>query len=176
MSEALTQRQRDVLDVIRQYLKAHGAPPTRADIARLMGFKSVNAAEDHLKALARKGAIILTSGTSRGIQLPEKRSGIPLFRAPFMEKAEPTSYLDLPRTFYPRTTDYFLQIPDMSLQAVGLVKNDLLAVHQTTHAKPNQIVVASVKSRFFIQAFTAAEDIQVEGVGVGIIRTLPDAL
>ncbi len=174
MSEALTQRQRDVLDIIRQYLKAHGAPPTRADIAHLMGFKSVNAAEDHLKALARKGAIILSPGMSRGIRLPDKRSGIPLFRAPFMEKAEPNSYLDLPRTFYARTTDYFLQVPDMSLQPIGLLKNDLLAVHQTTHAKPGQIVVTCIKSRFFIQLFQVGADIQVEGVGIGLIRTLSD--
>ena len=72
--EKLTQRQQQVLDIVREYIDRTGYPPTRADIAQTLGFKSANAAEEHLKALARKGAIEIIAGASRGIRLPERRS------------------------------------------------------------------------------------------------------
>lgn len=65
----LTARQQQVLDLIQATVERTGAPPTRAEIATALGFRSPNAAEEHLQALARKGAITLVSGTSRGIRL-----------------------------------------------------------------------------------------------------------
>src|SRR3989304_10521469 len=118
-SSTLTQRQTEVLQVIRQHIESTGAPPTRAEIAKQLGFKSVNAAEDHLKALARKGAILLSPGTSRGIQLTEKH-GLGL---PIVKDIQNTSSIFNEKNFSGRLriqNEFFNPKPDFLFQIQGL--------------------------------------------------------
>ena len=112
--EKLTKRQQQVLDIVRQHIDQTGYPPTRADIARELGFKSANAAEEHLKALARKGAIEMIAGASRGIRLPES-AGIPIIGRvaagnPVLAEENIEDYCDLPASFFKPAADYFLSL------------------------------------------------------------------
>lgn len=146
--EKLTQRQQQVLDIIRQHIDDTGYPPTRADIARALGFKSANAAEEHLKALARKGAIEMIAGASRGIRLPES-SGIPIVGrvaagSPVLAQEHIEDYCDLPATFFRPRADYFLRVQGDSMIEVGIFDGDLLAVHSTPTASNGEIVVARI--------------------------------
>lgn len=109
--EKLTQRQQQVLDIVRQHIDQTGYPPTRADIARELGFKSANAAEEHLKALARKGAIEIIPGASRGIRLPDV-PGIPVIGrvaagSPLLAQEHIEDYCTLAPTFFKPAADYF---------------------------------------------------------------------
>lgn len=144
----LTQRQRQVLELIQNHLDETGFPPTRAEIARMLGFRSANAAEEHLRALARKGAIELLKGTSRGIRLLQRppqglpvvgrvAAGSPILAA---EQIEDHHAVD-PALFHP-PADYLLRVQGMSMRDVGILDGDLLAVHSTRQAENGQIVVA----------------------------------
>ena len=146
--EKLTNRQQQVLDVIRQHIGDTGMPPTRADIARELGFKSANAAEEHLKALARKGAIEVIPGASRGIRLPES-SGIPIIGrvaagSPVLAEAHIEDYCSLPNSFFSPRADYFLRVQGDSMIDIGIFDDDLLAVHSTPVANNGDIVVARI--------------------------------
>ena len=133
--EKLTNRQQMVLDIVRQYIDQTGYPPTRADIANEMGFKSANAAEEHLKALARKGAIEMVAGASRGIRLPNS-SGIPIIGrvaagSPILAEEHIEDYCNLPSSFFSPAADYFLTVHGDSMIEAGIFDGDLLAVHST---------------------------------------------
>lgn len=146
--EKLTQRQQQVLNIVRQHIDDTGYPPTRADIARELGFKSANAAEEHLKALARKGAIEMIAGTSRGIRLPES-AGIPIIGrvaagSPVMAEEHIEDYCDLPASFFKPHADFFLMVQGDSMIEAGILDGDLLAVHSTPTAKNGDIVVARI--------------------------------
>ncbi len=146
--EKLTARQQQVLDIVRQHIDDTGYPPTRADIARELGFKSANAAEEHLKALARKGAIEMIAGASRGIRLPES-SGIPIVGRvaagnPILAQEHIEDYCDLPASFFKPRADYFLTVQGDSMIDVGIFDGDLLAVHSTPTAHNGDIVVARI--------------------------------
>lgn len=146
--EKLTTRQQQVLDLIRQHIDDTGYPPTRADIAQCLGFKSANAAEEHLKALARKGAIEMIAGTSRGIRLPES-AGIPIIGrvaagSPILAEAHIEDYCTLPSNFFKPHADYFLTVQGDSMTDVGILDGDLLAVHSTSIAKDGDIIVARI--------------------------------
>ena len=146
--EKLTARQQQVLDVVRQHINETGYPPTRADIARELGFKSANAAEEHLKALARKGAIEIIPGASRGIRLPHS-AGIPIVGRvaagnPVLAEENIEDYCNLSPSFFKPTADYFLQVRGDSMIEVGIFDGDLLAVHSTPVAKNGDIVVARI--------------------------------
>jgi repressor LexA len=146
--EKLTQRQQQVLDMVRQYIDETGYPPTRADIARELGFKSANAAEEHLKALARKGAIEIIPGASRGIRLPHS-AGIPIVGRvaagnPMLAEENIEDYCDLSPSFFKPPADYFLQVRGDSMIEVGIFDGDLLAVHSTSVANNGDIVVARI--------------------------------
>lgn len=170
MDEApkLTARQQQILDLIQSAIARTGAPPTRAEIAAELGFKSANAAEEHLQALARKGVIELKSGTSRGIRLQGEtlksihENRIKQFDLPLPSLAQ----LGLPlvgrvaagspilaqehvdRTYYvesglfQRRPDYLLKVRGMSMRDAGIMDGDLLAVQATKDAKNGQIIVA----------------------------------
>lgn len=147
----LTARQQQILDLIRRHISASGYPPTRAEIAAELGFRSVNAAEDHLKALARKGVIELQRGASRGIRLldSEEEEGLPVVGRvaagqPILaqEHLEERYRFD-PDLFHPRA-DYLLRVRGMSMRDVGILDGDLLAVHRTPQAENGQIVVARI--------------------------------
>lgn len=152
----LTARQGEILEFIRSTLTESGAPPTREEIARAFGFRSLNAAEQHLKALARKGLIELVAGTSRGIRLKESmralkelvaEAGLPLIGkvaagSPILaqENVLKRPAVD-PLTFRPRA-DYLLEVRGMSMRDAGILDGDWLAVHKQAQAEPGQIVVA----------------------------------
>jgi repressor LexA len=147
----LTPRQQEVLDLIRRYSEDTGYPPTRADIARELGFRSANAAEEHLKALARKGAIEMIAGASRGIRITstEEDKGIPIVGRvaagnPILAQEHIEDYCTLPANFFQPAADYFLRVKGDSMIEVGIFEDDLLAVHSTPEAQNGQIVVARI--------------------------------
>jgi repressor LexA len=153
--EKLTQRQQQVLDIVRQHIDQTGYPPTRADIARELGFKSANAAEEHLKALARKGAIEMIAGASRGIRLPDN-PGIPIIGRvaagdPVLAEAHIEDYCDLPASFFKPHADFFLTVAGDSMIDIGILDGDLLAVHSTPVAKNGDIVVARIEDEVTVK-------------------------
>ena len=154
----LTARQQEVLELIQTSITATGAPPTRAEIAQALGFKSANAAEEHLKALARKGAIELVSGTSRGIRLRLHAAQeqvtqlastliLPLIGrvaagSPILAQAHIDTTHSVPESMFERRPDYLLRVRGMSMRDLGILDGDLLAVQATQQARSGQIVVA----------------------------------
>ncbi|ANB03266.1 transcriptional repressor LexA [Ectothiorhodospira sp. BSL-9] len=194
--EKLTPRQAEILAFIRDYMQTSGMPPTREEIMRAFGFKSPNAAECHLRTLARKGAIDILAGTSRGIRLREPL-GLPLVGrvaagAPILaeEHIEDRYRLD-PRLFNPQP-DYLLRVQGLSMIGAGILDGDLLAVHRTPEVRNGQIAVFRLEDEVTVKRFqqeghTARllpenpdfepivvdlrqEALNVEGVSVGIIR------
>jgi len=158
----LTPRQAQILAMIRQQVKDTGFPPTRAEIAEALGFKSANAAEDHLRALERKGAIELLPGTSRGIVLRSRArkvpDGLPVVGRvaagnPILaqEHVEDHYRVD-PTLFHPRA-DYLLRVQGMSMRDVGILDGDLLAVHQTQEAQNGQILVVRLEDEVTVKRF-----------------------
>lgn len=154
LMEALTDRQAEILRLVRELTEVSGYPPTRAEIAERMGFRSVNAAEQHLRALEKKGAINIESGASRGIRVLDDRpagrgrlldlpvvgrvaAGSPILA----EEHVQGRYQVDPNLFTPRA-DYLLRVRGMSMRDVGILEGDLLAVHRTQEARTGQIVVA----------------------------------
>ncbi|MDY0208168.1 MAG: transcriptional repressor LexA [Pseudomonas sp.] len=154
----LTKRQSEILTFLKTWIEDNGYPPTRAEIAKELGFKSPNAAEDHLKALARKGAIEMIPGASRGLKIIDTRdandvaindnelpvigrvaAGEPIFAQQHIESTCPVN----PDLFKPRA-DYLLQVRGMSMKDIGILDGDLLAVHITKEATNGQIVVARI--------------------------------
>ena len=194
----LTTRQQQVLDCIRQHIDQTGYPPTRADIARELGFKSANAAEEHLKALARKGAIEMIAGASRGIRLPES-AGIPIVGRvaagnPVLAQQHIEDYCDLAPSFFKPRADYLLRVQGDSMIEIGILDGDLLAVHSTPSADNGAIVVARIddevtvkrlhrtRHRHLLELLPENSDYQpirvdlreqsfaIEGISVGVLR------
>ena len=155
--EALTDRQSEILQLIRELTEVSGFPPTRAEIAERMGFRSVNAAEQHLRALEKKGAIDILSGASRGIRINEPRGGsrtgrlmdLPVIGrvaagSPILaEEHVQGRYQVDPNMFTPRA-DYLLKVRGLSMRDIGILDGDLLAVHRTNEARTGQVVVARI--------------------------------
>jgi len=146
MTPAPTPRQQEILQLMRDTVAATGVPPTRAEICQAFGFASPNAAEDHLRALARKGAIELSEGIARGIRLPEP-PGLPLVgrvaagQPILAEQHVQARYQVDPSLFKPQA-DYLLKVRGMSMRDIGILDGDLLAVHRTSEARSGQIIVA----------------------------------
>jgi repressor LexA len=159
---SLTPRQAEVLDLIRRHLAETGLPPTRAEIARRLGFRSANAAEEHLRALARKGAIELLPGASRGIRVVSGEAvatGLPVIGrvaagSPILaaEHVEDRYAVD-PRLFRP-AADYLLRVRGLSMRDAGILDGDLLAVHATPEAQSGQIVVARLGDEVTVKRLT----------------------
>lgn len=162
MASKLTDRQQQILDLIRQTVARTGFPPTRAEIAQALGFRSPNAAEDHLKALARKGAIELTAGASRGIRLKDNSptpsqaplplpglaqlllplvgrvaAGSPILAAEHVERE-----IGVDPSLFAQAPDYLLKVRGMSMRDAGILEGDLLAIKKASEARNGQIVVA----------------------------------
>jgi repressor LexA len=197
--QQLTARQSQVLALIRRHIEDTGYPPTRADIADELGFKSPNAAEEHLKALARKGAIEIVPGTSRGIRLPDP-PGLPLVGhvaagSPILAEEHIENRIEVPPSLFSPRADYLLRVHGMSMRDAGILEDDLLAVHKTHDVRNGQIIVARIddevtvkrlqrtrsRSRLLllpenpdyepIEVDLKAQPFEVEGIGVGVIRT-----
>ena len=194
----LTARQAEVLEFIKSYISDTGYPPTRAEIAQELGFKSANASEEHLKALARKGAIEMIPGTSRGIRLPDD-NGLPIVGrvaagSPILAEEHIEDYCDLSANFFNPPADYLLTVRGDSMINCGILDGDLIAVHKTKQVNNGDIVVARIddevtikrlkksRSKFLITLMPENEDYEpieidlrtqsfdFEGVMVGVIR------
>ena len=200
----LTERQQEIFDFVKKQISTTGMPPTRVEIAREIGFKSPNAAEEHLKALARKGYIEMLSGTSRGIRilvndeeaanedsLPligRVAAGTPIEAIEHIEDHYPVS-----GTMFNPTADYLLRVNGNSMENIGILDGDLLAVHKTKIAKNGQVVVARVDDEVTVKRLEKKgnliylhpendeleaivvdprlEYIEIEGIAVGVIRS-----
>lgn len=194
----LTKRQTEILDLIRQNIEETGYPPTRVEIAKKLGFRSANAAEDHIKALAKKGAIEVVPGASRGIRLPQSEpEGLPIVGQvaagnPILGEENIEDYCTLAPTFFSPSADYLLRVKGMSMKDIGIFDGDLLAVHKTEQARNGQVVVARIgdevtvkrfqQTRHMVELLPENEDFEpivvdlreqelfIEGLGVGVIR------
>ena len=197
--QELTKRQQEILRMIKSHIDRTGFPPTRTDICDHFGFRSPTAADDHLRALERKGAIELIPGTSRGIRILSEfdDDGLALVGkvaagAPITSEENVEEYLPVdPDLFYPHA-DYLLRVSGMSMRDVGIIDGDLLAVHATEHVRPNQIVVARVNDEVTVKRFRQRgnivtllpenpdfepirvdlreDEFAIEGVYVGVLR------
>jgi repressor LexA len=164
--DELTDRQNEILRLIRELTEVSGYPPTRAEIAERMGFRSVNAAEQHLRALEKKGAIEISSGASRGIRVLDGRPASRLGRllelpvvgrvaagSPILaEEHVQGRYQVDPNLFTPRA-DYLLRVRGMSMRDAGILEGDLLAVHRTQEARTGQIVVARLADEVTVKRY-----------------------
>jgi repressor LexA len=175
--ERLTPRQSQVLDVIRSHIEETGYPPTRADIARSLGFRSANAAEEHLKALARKGAIALIPGTSRGLKLLEEPTetamGLPIIGRvaagqPILAVEHVEDHSAVPPSFFKPAADFLLRVHGESMRDVGILDGDLLAVAKAETARNGQIVVARVGDEVTVKRY------QREGQAVRLVAENPE--
>ncbi|RJE75963.1 repressor LexA [Pseudoalteromonas sp. MSK9-3] len=150
----LTKRQEQVFELVKVFIKDTGMPPTRAEIADALGFKSANAAEEHLKALAKKGVIEMVPGASRGIRLPAEEEpeqlGLPLIGRvaagePILAEQHIESHCQVDASLFKPAADYLLRVNGMSMRDIGIIDGDLLAVHRTQVAENGQVVVARVE-------------------------------
>ncbi|WP_409011548.1 transcriptional repressor LexA [Aeromonas salmonicida] len=160
----LTPRQAEVLELIKVNMSETGMPPTRAEIAQKLGFKSANAAEEHLKALAKKGVIEIMPGTSRGIRLlieeeaVLEETGLPLIGKvaagePILAQEHIESHYQVdPALFHPRA-DFLLRVQGMSMKNIGILDGDLLAVHKTQEVRNGQVVVARLDEDVTVKRF-----------------------
>jgi repressor LexA len=193
----LTARQQQVLDLIKSAIEITGFPPTRAEIANKLGFKSPNAAEEHLKALARKGAIEMIPGASRGIRIPDNQTGLPLIGRvaagePILAIEHIEKRLDIPSSLFNPPADFLLEVHGDSMIEVGILEGDLIAVHKTNQASNGDIVVARIGDEVTVKRLQqennivrllpenkdyapiivdlASESMEIEGLYVGVIR------
>ena len=189
----LTARQQQILSLIQTAIQNTGAPPTRAEIATELGFKSANAAEEHLQALARKGVIQLVSGTSRGIRLKQsvaetsdthfKQFPLPLQAlaqltlplvgrvaagSPILAQEHIEQTYSVEATMFAQTPDYLLKVRGLSMRDVGIMDGDLLAVKATREARNGQIVVARVGEEVTVKRF------QKTAKGISLLPENPD--
>lgn len=193
----LTARQRQVTEMIREFVEVHGFPPTRAEIAQAMGFRSVNAAEEHLKALSRKGIIDLQTGASRGIRLRQPKADLPVIGqvaagSPIFAEQHIEQYWRIDAELFQPRADYLLRVRGMSMRDAGIWEDDLLAVHRTVEAHNGQVVVARLDDEVTVKRFSRkghevwllpenpdfpplridlrTQALVIEGLGVGVIR------
>jgi len=193
MTESLTPRQTEILDLIRSMILHEGRPPTRADICKAFGFRSPNAAEAHLKALEKKGAIRIEEGLARGIRLIDDglpivgrvAAGNPILAAEHIERRLAVD----PAMFAPHA-DYLLRVRGLSMRDAGILEGDLIAVHRTGEARNGQIVVARLEDEVTVKRLErkagrvrllaenpdfapiepGPQGFELEGIVVGLIR------
>ncbi|OED42600.1 repressor LexA [Endozoicomonas sp. (ex Bugula neritina AB1)] len=193
----LTKRQAQILELIKAHIEDTGFPPTRAEIAKTLGFRSPNAAEEHLRALARKGAIEMTPGASRGIRIPDLEKGIPLVGQvaagnPILAQEHIEKHLNFAAELFSPKADFMLRVKGMSMKNIGIMDGDLLAVHKTEVVRNGQVVVARIEDEVTVKRFEKVKDkvylhpenedfdtievdlkkdqFAIEGLSVGVIR------
>ena len=190
----LTEQQFKIFDLIKGHVNDYGYPPTRAEIAKIMGFKSVNAAESHIKALVKKGVLLKVPDSSRGLKLVEEYSGIPIVGrvaagSPIsavenIEKYIPTNPISSP-------VDFFLRVKGDSMKDIGIIENDLVGVKKASTAENGSVVVARLEDEVTLKRFVQEngkiklvaenknyDDILIdqnsgfslEGIAVGVVR------
>src|ERR1700754_273842 len=196
----LTPRQSQILRLIQRAIVDTGMPPTRAEIARELGFRSANAAEEHLRALARKGVIALVPGTSRGIQLKDtlrEQMGLPLIGRvaagkPIFAEENFEARLQIDPSLFQPQPHYLLKVTGMSMKNAGILDGDLVAVHRTPEVRSRQIVVARLENEVTVKRYRQEgsvvwllpgneefeplrvdlkqQQLLIEGVVVGVLR------
>lgn len=200
MRDDLTPRQNQVLTLIREAIEETGMPPTRAEIASALGFRSPNAAEEHLRALKRKGVIELVPGASRGIRLCDslrEQMGLPLVGqvaagSPILAEENIQGHYRVdPGIFHPRP-HYLLQVRGMSMRNIGILDGDLVAVHRTPEVRNRQVIVARLDDEVTVKRYRqegkvvwllpendefepirvdlSEQSMIIEGVVVGVLR------
>ena len=195
--EELTPQQNRILQFIRKALESTGLPPTRAEIAHAMEFRSPNAAEEHLRTLERKGAIEILKGSARGIRLKDG-GGLPLIGrvaagSPILAESHVQGHYQVDPSLFKPSADYLLRVRGMSMRDAGILDGDLLAVHRVSEARSGQVVVARVNDEVTVKRLrrkgamvellpenpefepivvdTRREELVIEGLGVGVIRS-----
>lgn len=198
--QQLTPRQSQILHLIQEFISEHGMPPTRAEIARELGFKSANAAEEHLRALQRKGVLDLLPGASRGIQLKDSlrdQMGLPLIGrvaagSPILAQEHIETHYKIDGALFNPKPHYLLRVEGMSMRNAGILDGDLVAVHRTPEVRSRQIVVARVDDEVTVKRYRqegkivwlmpenedfepirvdlSEQSMVIEGVVVGVIR------
>ena len=196
----LTPRQTQILEMIQDFIAETGMPPTRAEIARELGFKSANAAEEHLRALQKKGVLELVPGASRGIQLKDslrEQIGLPLVGrvaagSPILAEEHIETHYRLDPALFDPKPHYLLRVHGMSMKDAGILDGDLVAVHRTPEVRSRQIVVARLDDEVTVKRYRqtgslvellpeneefepikvdlAEQAMVIEGVVVGVIR------
>ncbi|MEM7279319.1 MAG: transcriptional repressor LexA [Pseudomonadota bacterium] len=196
----LTPRQSQILELIQDFIEETGMPPTRAEIAAELGFKSPNAAEEHLRALKRKGVIDLVPGTSRGIRLKDslrQQLGLPLVGRvaagnPILAEENIEAHFRIDPALFSPKPHYLLRVQGMSMRDVGILDGDLVAVHRTPEVRSRQIVVARLEDEVTVKRYRQEgktvwlmpenidfapirvnldeQPLMIEGVVVGVIR------
>ncbi|MDO9008186.1 MAG: transcriptional repressor LexA [Thiobacillus sp.] len=193
----LTRRQEEILNLIRECIETTGLPPTRVEIAQHFGFSSPNAAEQHLKVLAKKGVLDLVPGTSRGIRL-KGGGGLPVVGrvaagSPILAQEHIERHVQVDAALFSPRADYLLKVHGMSMKDAGILDGDLLAVHRSTEAKAGQVVVARIGDEVTVKRFQKRghmvqlmpenpdfepivvdlkrQELVIEGIAVGVIRS-----
>ena len=194
--EELTPRQAEILELIRSHLEETGFPPTRAEIAVHFGFSSPNAAEDHLRALERKGAIEILPGASRGLRILQAE-GLPVVGrvaagAPMLAEQHIEARYRIDAGLFKPRAHYFLRVRGLSMLDAGILDGDLLAVHRSRDARSGQIVVARLNDEVTVKRFkrrgnqvqllpenpdfapievdVRKDKLELEGIAVGVVR------
>lgn len=196
--DTLTARQAEILEIIREYVAETGRPPSRPELAKMLGIASTNGVFKHLDALARKGAIELVPNAARGIKVLGG-SGLPLVGrvaagSPIMAIENMLGRYPVdPDMFKPRA-DYLLQVSGLSMRDEGILDGDWLVVHRTSEARSGQIVVARIGDEVTVKRYRirgqkaelipanpdfqtlhldlSRQSLAIEGIGVGVIRNL----
>jgi repressor LexA len=199
--EKLTTRQSEILSFVQEFIEEAGMPPTRAEIARGLGFRSVNAAEEHLRALQRKGVLDLIPGASRGIQLKDflrEQLGLPLIGRvaagqPILAEEHVEGHYRIDLSIFDPQPHFLLRVSGMSMKNVGILDGDLVAVHRTPEVRSGQIIVARLEDEVTVKRYRQEgavvwlmpenddfepievdlkhEDMVIEGVVVGLVRS-----
>ena len=196
----LTSRQREILELIKSHLKEKGFPPTRADISRALGFKSHNAAEQHLRAIEKKGFISILAGASRGIVLNEEEKGIPVIGlvaagGPILAQENIEKRIPASQSLLSENVDYYLRVKGDSMVDVGIFEEDLIGVKKTNDIKIGSVVVARINDEVTVKTLKklsleevilkaenenysdikvnpSVDELNFEGTCVGLLRNL----
>ncbi|MFZ7156335.1 transcriptional repressor LexA [Avibacterium avium] len=190
MMKALTARQQEVYDLLKRHLETTGMPPTRAEISRELGFRSPNAAEEHLKALARKGVIEIIPGASRGIRLlaeeneEEELDGLPLIGRvaagePILAEQHIEGTYKVDANMFKPQADFLLKVYGQSMKDIGILDGDLLAVHSTKDVRNGQVIVARIEDEVTVKrlerkgsiVYLHAENEEFEPIVVDLAET-----
>lgn len=196
----LTPRQKQIFDLIKERISDTGMPPTRAEIADFFGFKSANAAEEHLKALAKKGYIEMLAGTSRGIRLAPQfnvEEGLPLIGRvaagePILAEEHVEDHYKMDGALFHPAANYLLRVHGESMKNIGIFDGDLLAVHQTSDIQNGQVIVARIDEDVTVKRYKregnivylhaenesfspiiidlTSQNFHIEGLAVGVVR------
>lgn len=165
--KGLTERQQEILDLIKSNLEDNGLPPTRADIARTLGFKSPNAAEQHLRAIEKKGFISILAGASRGIILnTEEDLGIPVIGlvaagGPILAQENIEKRIPQAQNILSNKIDYYLRVKGDSMVDVGIYENDLIGVNKENPVKVGSIVIARIGEEVTVKTLESISSKQV---------------